>query len=457
VPRLAWLLVLCVACGGDDALTGDIAERLSQLEGVTAVEHAELVPQALAGYRFFHLTITQPVDHDDPDGPSFTQRATLLHRDDAAPMVLYGGGYFIADVPTPGRAEPTRILEANQIVVEHRFFGSSRPEPADWSTLTIRQGAGDYHRIVELGKRLYPGSRWIVTGGSKGGETAIFHRRFYPDDVDGTVAYVAPLVLGAPDDRFVPYLAAIGPADCRASLAAFQRQALTGWRTELLNQMVATGFDWNRLGIERALEHAVLELPFALWQYSDVDSCASVTPTTGDAAMAFAFIDVHSQWEMFSDSSLDRFGPYYFQAAVELGFPLIDESAVSDLLMFPMTDVPAVYSPPGVPTPYDADAMADVQDWVRTSGSQLMFVYGTNDPWSAAEFDLGSAQDSYLYRLEAGNHGTNIGKLPEPSQSEAVATVQRWGGLPGPSGKRAAALGRPGEPDLPELRAPLGR
>ena len=32
--------------------------------------------------------------------------------------------------------------------------------------------------------------------------TAIYHRRFYPDDVDGTVPYVAPISFGAPDLRY---------------------------------------------------------------------------------------------------------------------------------------------------------------------------------------------------------------------------------------------------------------
>jgi hypothetical protein len=44
------------------------------------------------GYRRFDLRLTQPVDHTDPGGTSFTQQMTLFHRDADAPMVLLSTG-----------------------------------------------------------------------------------------------------------------------------------------------------------------------------------------------------------------------------------------------------------------------------------------------------------------------------------------------------------------------------
>jgi PS-10 peptidase S37 len=447
---LAVVLLLLCACGSDDRLSGDIGERLAQLDGVTVVERTDLVPSTLAGHRFFHLTISQPVDHDDPDGPRFEQRLALLHRADDAPVVLYGGGYDLPATPGAGRVELTRLVEGNQIIVEHRFFTPSRPEPADWSKLTIAQSAADYHAIVEMGKQLYPDAKWLVTGGSKGGETAIFHRRFYPDDVDGTVAYVAPLVLGAPDDRFVPYLQSLLDASCGPEIAAFQRKSLTsgpdGWRDQLAARLEDSGYTYYRLGIQRALEHAVLETPFAMFQYASIAECERVAglSTSFDA---WDFIDDHARWYAFADASLEQYGPYFYQSAVELGFPLIDESAVADLLMFPMSDVASVYAPAGVSTAFDATAMTDVRDWIASSGETLMFLYGTSDPWTAARVDLGDAEDSYVFDLIGGNHGTRIDLLPEAQRLEATAIVRRWVGRTGPpekSGDRLYLEKRPG-------------
>ena len=49
----------------------------------------------------------------------------------------------------------------------------------DWEVLDIFQAAADHHRIVAALKSIYSGAR-INTGHSKGGMTAVFHRRFYP-------------------------------------------------------------------------------------------------------------------------------------------------------------------------------------------------------------------------------------------------------------------------------------
>jgi hypothetical protein len=44
--------------------------------------------------------------------------------------------------------ELTRLLGANQIIVEHRFFGKSVPSPVNWADLTVRQSADDLHAVV---------------------------------------------------------------------------------------------------------------------------------------------------------------------------------------------------------------------------------------------------------------------------------------------------------------------
>lgn len=122
-------------------------------------------------------------------------------------MVLYSGGYGLSVFPS--QYEPTALLGANQLSLEHRFFDFSWPASNDFTLLNIRQAAGDYHRIVQAFKPLYT-RRWLTTGGSKGGMAAVYHRYFYPDDVDATVAYVAPNTHGLRDARFVRFLDQVG-------------------------------------------------------------------------------------------------------------------------------------------------------------------------------------------------------------------------------------------------------
>lgn len=418
------LLFLTTACGDDPK--GGILARLNAIPGMTVTERADLVPTSLPGYRFFLLEYVQPVDHEAPNGPTFRQRLTLLHRDETAPMVLYSSGYFVT--PRPSRTELARLVNGNQLSVEHRYFVPSRPSPADWSQLTIAEAATDFHRITQAFAGIYRG-RWLNTGGSKGGLTAIFHRRFYPNDVYATVAYVAPISFGAPDARYISFLRQVGDTDCRTRLKNFQAEALA--RRQQLKSLLGTrasSLTFNRLGIDRAIEHAILETPFTLWQYSNAGDCAAIPSASSSDQAYYDFVDAHANWGNFADTSVDAFGPYYYQAAIELGYPDIDEEGLA--LSYPDSDVAPVYSPLGVSTRYDAAAMPDVANWVETEGQRLLFIYGENDPWSAGAFSLGAAGDSFRYTVPAGNHGSRILQLGATDQGQALETLAGWANAP---------------------------
>ena len=96
----------------------------------------------------------------------------------------------------------------------HRFFDQSVPEGGiPWENLTIKQAADDQHEIIQaIRQKIYPASKWISTGISKGGQTTIFHRYFYPADVDISVPYVAPLNLEYVDPRLDKFLNRLGTA-----------------------------------------------------------------------------------------------------------------------------------------------------------------------------------------------------------------------------------------------------
>jgi hypothetical protein len=101
----------------------DTLARLQSIPGLTVVGE---VASPFPGTRFFRLYFEQPADHRRPNGERFLMRATLLHRSVDAPVVLYSGGYSLGGFPF--QYEPTALLGANQIALEHRFFGTSRPE-----------------------------------------------------------------------------------------------------------------------------------------------------------------------------------------------------------------------------------------------------------------------------------------------------------------------------------------
>lgn len=411
---------------GTTADTVDIAEQLASIAGLTFEEQPTPVP----GYRFFVMSFDQPADHADPDGPQFAQRLTLLHRDTDAPLVLVTAGYFI-NASDPGLAEPAALLLANQLSIEHRFFVPSRPEPADWATLTITQAASDHHRVAQAFKAIYEGA-FVATGVSKGGMASVYFRRFFPDDVDATIAYVAPQSYGDADPRYLDFVAKLGSEACRDALHEAQRELLLRRpaMTMYMQAEAQDGFTYeDHLGIDRALETAVLELPFTFWQYGNASHCAEIPTVAATDQEWWDFINTFNAPAYWSDYQIELYEPYFFQAATQLGYPAYDETHVADLLLHPGVDVAATYVlPPKMPT-LDPAVMPDIADWLASEGQRMMFVYGQNDPYTAAAFELGDATDSFRFTVPLGNHGAEILQLPASDRETALAALQAWTGV----------------------------
>jgi hypothetical protein len=435
------LLAFPAVASAQTATADDLVERLSAIPGLTIVSQSEPT-----GYRFFVLTYRQPADHRHPGQGTYEQRLTLLHRSSDAPVVLYTNGYGLPATPRPTRTEPTALLDANQVSVEHRFFTPSRPASAEWSDLNIWQEATDEHRIVQAFKTIYDG-KWIQTGASKGGMTSVYHRRFYPRDIDGVVAYVAPNdKLNDLDGAYDRFFDTVGDAACRSALDNVQKEALK--RRDRLVPLVeaaaaANGWTFARtIGTaDRSFEMTVLDAVWAFWQYSSVADCADVPPATATDAEIYAWIDGVAGWSFYTDQALEYYWPYYYQAASQLGWPSLRFEHLRGLRKHPGLYTASSALPRELRVRHNPLPMIDVDLWVRTLSERMMFVYGENDPWGAERF-APSRRDSHLYVAPGANHGANISRLTAADATEATATLRRWAGLPAaaPDALRTAPL-----------------
>ena len=426
--RFAWVLMLVGLVLPLPAYAADILQRLREVPGLEVVE----TTPPRSSTRTFLLHYTQPVDHAHPWRAVFRQRMTLIHQSEPAPMVLSSTGYSIT--PRPTRRELTRLLRANQLEVEHRYFGTSVPMPVSWEHLTIAQAAEDHHRIVQALRPLYSG-KWVSTGVSKGGMTSVYHRYFYPDDVDATVPYVAPSSQGPSDVRYVHFLERVGSADCRERLREFQKAALRRF-DELLPLLdeyyVSQGVTFHALGKERALEYAIVEAPFYFWQYSGEFLCPYVPAPDAPAMELFWLLEGTSEFDsFFSDRAMGQFAAYYYQAATELGGPRYDQRHLHGLLRYPRSNVPSSYPPADVEKTFDASIMSQVERWVRTDGQRMIFIYGENDPWSAAPFEVRERNDSYRLFEPEGSHAASIYGLSAAEQAFVMEKLSQWLGVSG--------------------------
>lgn len=456
-------LAVGAACGGDDGpapvdapIGGDILEQLrAQPEIDQVVEQAT----TRVGYRYFEIWFTQPIDHDHPERGTFRQYATLIHRDPTAPLVLLHTGYGNWYYDYPGQV--TRLYHANQLVIEHRFFRTSRPAAiADWASLTIAQAAADHHVIATVMHRLY-GGPFLETGASKGGMTSIYHRRFWPDDVDVTLAYVAPISFAAPDYRYEPYLEGIGPVECKAALRAVQAELLRNRRAALETRAAADATaharSYTRITLPAAVESAVISLEWAFWQYVGVDGCAGIPAVTATDDELFDFLQAVSEVGGSDDDNLAEFEAYYYQAEVELGYPGTMDEHLTGLTQFPMTAYDGAY-PVGVTRPpYATTAMADVDAWVRGAGERIVLLYGQWDPWSGGMFDGGDRPEVLRVVAPRAPHGAGVGDLSASDRAAVLAKVQAWTGLVADESALARAVPEPAAPRPPRPRRPIAR
>ncbi len=400
---------------------GDILARLNALPGVEA---REIEPYY--GYpRAFQLDITQPVDHNHPKGPRFTQRAYLSHVDNSTPMVFAPSGY--GTTPSSGQ-ELAGILQANCLSVTHRYFPDARPAELDWQYLDIRQAAQDHHRIVDLFKKIYDGT-WISTGASKGGKTAVFHRRFFPADVDATVAYVAPFMFSPEDPRFEPYLRSTGTPEGRGAIHDFQRRLLER-KDELLpfygDWFVENGWSYS-LPLAPAFESSVVSYEWGFWQRHIFDYHEIPGPDAAGEEMVNHLAQV-VRLSFKSDVYRDYFKAYIYQVLTETGSAQLEAPHLADLLEEEGLDVRVRYSfPMDLEFVYRSESIPDVLQWVEDEGHGIIYIYGGVDPWTAGQVQLDGTADALKVIQPGADHQVRILDLDQ--RDLVLGTLENWLGL----------------------------
>lgn len=374
----------------------------------------------------WEIRLRQPVDHRNPDGPQFTQQLFLYYAGADRPVVVETEGYGARG----GRNELASVLKANFIRIEHRYFEESRPDSAGWKYLTTWQAATDHHRIIELFKPVFSG-KWATTGISKGGQTVMFHRYYYPDDVDVSVPYVAPLNFGPEDERMFTFLENVGTEECRDRVFRFQKLALE--KSESLFPMFLSladerGWTFSRVGgAEIAYEMTVLEYEFAFWQWGTIP-CDSI-PLEGSDEKIFRHLAQVGDPRYFADQGLVYFEPFFYQAMTEIGYYGYDFDRFEGLLKHARnTDMPEfIFSAPqGEEYVYDYEFGRKVDEFIKKKADNFIFLYGEYDPWSATAADPGVNERCLKIVREGGSHRTRINNLPDEQKEAVLEKLEVW-------------------------------
>lgn len=405
----------------------DIRQKIKLLNGVKS-EQLEVCPPHFS-YAFV-LMVEQPVDHSNPDGEKFWQKVYLNHKGENKPVIFSLNGY---SVPFNGYiSELVPVLDANFIHVEHRYFGDSRPENMDYKYLDIRQSAMDHHRIVQILKRIYMG-KWISEGISKGGQTVTFHRRFFPDDVDASIPYVAPINLAREDKRLINFLDKIGTPECRARILDYQRAVLKNYDEafELFKQKSIARSYVYPMGMKKAFELSVMEFEFAYWQWSGGAGCDSLP---GEESPTEELIDRLFQIQapsFFNKDDIDYFFPFFYQAYAEIGMYGYSVEGIRDYLREydSYVDNYETFIPENIHIIYNPLVLSEVYEYL-SGADRFIFIYGENDAWSATAFvaDRQKTNSVTLFQKD-GAHGARISGLSDEQKALVYQKLRDWLGV----------------------------
>lgn len=415
------LAVLSFACGVVFGQTSDLGSTLRAIRNVAAVKPID-PPKGYA--EAFELQLVQPLDHQNPSGPTFNQRVYLSHLDPSKPMVIVTEGYAAL---RNSLSEPTRLLKCNQVLVEHRFFGTSRPDSLQWRFLTVKQSAEDLHAVVTALRQIYHG-KWVSTGVSKGGQTTCLYRYYFPDDVDVSIPYVAPINIAQEDPRPTEFLRHLGPDSVREKIRDFQVRALEKEELALpvLDTLAGSKKYTFSLGARLMYEFSVLEYPFAFWQYGGAEKASSIPGKDATPRDIVNHLQAIVNYWMYSDEGVRFYMPFQYQAYTEMGYYTYDITDFKPYLKSLYNPSNIILAPKGVEITYHPETFQAINRWLRYEGKNFIYVYGENDPWMASSIQLTGVTNSIKMVRKGGNHGSRIRDLSPAQQEVVYSALEQW-------------------------------
>ena len=402
--------------------------QLCALEGISQVK-------PLQSSRFaekYVMKVEQQVDWKTSSKGTFGERIVVGFRGLDKPTVLVTEGYYADYGLNPDYEEElSYFFDANLVLCEYRYFAESVPQPTDWDYMTVDNSLADYHHVRQLLGQLFKG-KWISTGISKGGQTTMFYRATYPDDVDVSVSYVAPLNRAVEDGRHEKFLAKQVGTKAERKTIETAMQELMRRKPELMklfHDYCASNNYSFYIPEEDIYDYCVLEYPFALWQWGTPVS--TIPALDADNQKWFSSLTSVSSPDYFSHPS--KFEPFDVQASRELGYYGYSLKPIKKWASLKSTKgyLKAIMLPDSLrgydfdPTLYERTVK-----YLKQEDPRHIFIYGEYDPWSASGvctwLDCRKKENMRIYVQPKGSHTARIRNMPDDIKAEIIQRLTKW-------------------------------
>ena len=411
-----------------NAQNSDVEAMLKKIDAVSSVEMIEKNDTTRS---YYLMKFRQQLVPGDESKGTFEQRIMLGHRGWDRPVVMVTEGYGADYAFTSPRymEELTKIMDANIIFVEYRYFSGSTPEPCNWEYLTIANSMVDYHNIITEFKKYYT-KKWATTGISKGGSTSIFLRAYYPDDIDVSVPYVGPLSYSIEDGRHESFLERVSTKEKRDAVRNFQY--LLFERKEQLMPLFNSFCAKNNLSFRAPMSHiydlCVLEYQFSFWQWGA--SIEDIPAADADDATVMSYFIKMCGPDYFSATT--KIGSFFVQAVKDFGYygyntdPFVKYLNPADVEGYlKKVMLPAEFAD----VEFDDTNHRKVTDYYTENDPQAIFIYGEWDPWTASGVTWLSERNKKnikIYIVPDGSHTARIANLPEDKKEELLDLLNEW-------------------------------
>ncbi|MBO5787478.1 MAG: aminopeptidase [Bacteroidaceae bacterium] len=401
------------------------------LKGIEYVKSFEKLEKADTTRRYYLMKFTQLLDSDNPAAGTFEQRVMLGHRGYDRPVVLVTEGYGADYAFNSPRymEELTKIMDANIIFVEHRYFLESTPQPCNWDFLTIENSMDDYHRIITAFKPFY-GRKWASTGISKGGSTSIFLRAYYPEDLDVSVPYVGPLSCAVEDGRHESFLEQVSTKANRDAIRNFQRELFE--RKERLLPMFdeyCLSKDLTfRVPTSTIYDLLVLEYQFSMWQWGTPVSTIPALDSDDKTILDY-FIKMCGPDYFAAQNSIESF---FVQAVKDFGYygyniepfrKYVNEEDIEGYLKRVL--LPDEFAD----VEFDDSNYRFVTDYYTENDPRMIIVYGEVDPWTASGITWlrdRNKENIKVFIQPGGSHTARILNMPEGMRNKILEQLNEW-------------------------------
>ncbi len=406
----------------------DFEKQIESLPGVVSVEKIE-------SHSFFKETyeimFEQFLDHENKSSGTFNQRIILSLYSTYSPVVYVTEGYSAAYAEKGMHLnELSRIIQANQIIVEHRYFGESVPGIDSWEFLNIEQAVADLHRIYSTFNKIFT-TKWIATGISKGGQNTIAYKAFYPNDMDGWVAYVGPVNFAIEDRRMQRFLRRVGTDECRDKIENFQTLVLENRESILpkLDSLIHSKEYTFSIPVGQVLDYCVLEYSFAFWQWGH--NCASIPKADANYNDIFSHLIKVSRPDYFSIEGSKKYEPFFVQAANDFGYYGYSTWKFRKLLDIKNAKgyIYDVFLEGEPEFKYSNRTSKFIKRSIQKDGENLILIYGENDPWTAAGIEPKRRSKANLFVMPEGSHAVRIDSMSYEMQGEIYKLLEDFLGL----------------------------